>query len=155
MELEFEDPEFVLNEGALKDALSEAGQGSLEGVDLCSVGQLHLDGRHITKLDPEFLNKFNILEELNLRMNRIREFPDGVKLLKMKSLDLRENPLLHFSLQSILTMPLLEDLLYDERPGRLVCWCSILYSLSCSARVSYMFSICPFLAHCAPSCRRG
>ncbi len=120
LDLEFEDPECVLNESALKEALSESGQGSLEGVDLGSVGQLHLDARQITKLEAEFLNKFLILEELNLRGNRIREFPDGVKLMKLKILDFRENPLLHFSLQSLLNVPVLEQLFYDERPGRLV-----------------------------------
>lgn len=121
VEVEFEEPEKVLNEDTLKEALSSAGEGSLEGIDLSSVGQLHLDNRQITKIDPVFLNKFTILEELNLSANRIREFPEDIRLVTLKKLDLHLNPMVSFSLKALLYMPALEEMLFDERPCRLVC----------------------------------
>lgn len=129
---EFEEPEKVLNEDTLKEALASAGEGSLEGIDLSSVGQLHLDNRQITKIEPLFLNKFTILEELNLSANRIREFPEDVRLLTLKKLDLHLNPIISFSLKPLLYMPALVELLFDERPGRLV-------------RLSYYFQFVIFM----------
>ena len=120
-EVEFEEPEKVLNEDTLKEALMSAGEGELEGVDLSSVGQLHLDNRQFTKIEAPFLNKFTILEELNLSANRLREFPEDIRLPTLKKLDMHLNPLVSFSLRALLYMPALEELLYDERPGRLVC----------------------------------
>ena len=119
--MEFEEPEKVLNEDTLKEALMTAGEESLDGIDLSSVGQLHLDNRQITKIEPPFLNKFTILEELNLSANRIREFPEDIRLPALKKLDLHLNPLVTFSLKALLFMPALEEILFDERPGRLVC----------------------------------